>query len=94
MNETKRTQIKLPKGFDAYSIGTRKHERANRFTGEKIELTPVEVMIFDVVMISDYYASMYKDSFCKEAQTAYEKVRSGCGWFRQHNARAYMVLLD
>lgn len=89
------TTTKLPKGFEIYALPKGEVQtRKNRFTGETCKLNQVEAMIFDVIMLSDYYASLHKDVYCADAQFFYDKVRAGCSWFREHNASAYMVLLD
>ena len=53
----------------------------NPFSGASIELDPQEIAIYDVIM----GANMTKN---------YDLVRKGTDWFRKHNPKAYMVLLD
>ena len=60
---------------------------ANRFTGEEYELNNVELSIYDFVMGASIIAEMGLD-------TDIVNLRKGLDWFRQHNPKAYMVLLD
>ena len=53
----------------------------NPFSGASIELDPQEIAIYDVIM----GANMTKN---------YDLVRKGTDWFRKHNPKAYIVLLD
>ena len=53
----------------------------NPFSGASIELDPQEIAIYDVIM----GANMTKN---------YDLVEKGTDWFRKHNPKAYMVLLD
>ena len=77
---------KLPKWFDGelYEIGD---EVRNPYSGEKIELTAVELSMYDFVMGSTI--------MCEMGMTeVVPNLRKGLDWFRTHNAEAYMVLLD
>ena len=60
---------------------------ANRFSGEEYELNNVELSIYDFVMGASIIAEMGLD-------TDIINLRKGLDWFRQHNPKAYMVLLD
>ena len=53
----------------------------NPLSGASIELDPQEIAIYDVIM----GANMTRD---------YDLVRKGSDWFRKHNPKAYMVLID
>jgi len=73
----------------------RTEERKNRFTGESIMLTPAEAIKHDRIFLNELAATLEDkqagfDGFSK----LWEKVRADINWFRQHNAKAYMVLLD
>ena len=62
----------------------------NRFSGEEYELNNVELSMYDFVIGSTMVLEMaggYK-------HTDVILLRKGLDWFRQHNAKAYMVLLD
>ena len=70
-------------------------ERKNRFTGQSIMLTKEESIIHDRIFINELAATLEDkqagfDGFSK----LWEKVRADINWFRQYNAKAYMVLLD
>ena len=62
----------------------------NRFSGEKYKLNAMELSMYDFVMGSTIVLEMaggYK-------HTDVSLLRKGLDWFRKHNAKAYMVLLD
>ena len=80
---------KLPKWFkgELYEEGDTVR---NRFSGEEYELNNVELSMYDFVIGSTIVMEMsggYK-------HTSITDLRKGLDWFRQHNAKAYMVLLD
>ena len=56
-------------------------EVRNQLSGASIELDPQEIAVYDVIM----GANMTRD---------YDLVRKGSDWFRKHNPKAYMVLID
>ena len=56
-------------------------EIANRFTGEKTKMP-------------GYAASVYDTIIGAERFKAYEIVRAGLDWFRQHFQKQYMVVRD
>tara|TARA_R100000700_G_scaffold11323_1_gene16369 strand:+ start:167 stop:436 length:270 start_codon:yes stop_codon:yes gene_type:complete len=77
---------KIPKWFN----GTIYKEGAvvqNRFGGGEIELNNIELSMYDFVMGASIIAEMGLD-------TDITNLRKGLDWFRQHNPKAYMVLLD
>ena len=53
----------------------------NRFTGEETEMP-------------GYAASVYDTIIGAEQSEAYDIVRAGIDWFRQHFPKQYMVVLD
>ena len=70
-------------------------ERKNRFTGESIMLTKEESIIHDRIFINELAATLEdKAAGYDGASKLWDKVRANLDWFRQHNAKAYMVLLD
>ena len=80
---------KLPKWFNGqlYKNGG---PVQNRFSGESIELNAMELSMYDFVIGATMVLEMpggYK-------HTDVSLLRKGLDWFRQHNAEAYMVLLD
>ena len=77
---------KLPKWFDGelYKEGATVQ---NRFSGEEYELNNIELSMYDFVMGSVIMSEMGMTDVVKD-------LRRGLDWFRTHNAKAYMVLLD
>jgi len=81
---------KLPKWFNGalYSQG---ETVANPFTGEEIELTNVELSLYDFIMgCNTVFAkapNRVNDEMIKDFDLALT-------WFRVNNPEAYMVLLD
>ena len=70
-------------------------ERKNRFNGESIMLTPHEAKIHDEIFINELAATLEdKAAGYDGASKLWDNVRKGINYFRQHNAEAYMVLLD
>ena len=72
----------------------RTEERRNRFNGESIMLTKQEAAIHDKIFIDEIAATIEDKTLGQGASKHWEKMRKGLDWFRQHNAKAYMVLLD
>ena len=70
-------------------------ERKNRFTGESVLLTPHEAKIHDNIFIDELAATLEdKEVGIDGHSKRWELVREGLNYFREHNADAYMVLLD
>jgi len=70
-------------------------ERRNRFTGQSIMLTKQEANKHDAIFINELAATIEdKNAGYDGASKLWDKVRKDLDWFRQHNAKAYMVLLD
>ena len=69
-------------------------ERKNRFTGQSIMLTPAEAIKHDRIFINELAATLEDKQLGTGGSKLWEKVREDINWFRQHNAEAYMVLLD
>jgi hypothetical protein len=53
----------------------------NPYSGESCMLTPEAVAVYDMIKGA-------------EIMGEYEMVRKGLGWFREHFAKEYMILLD
>ena len=71
------------------------YERKNRFTGESIMLTQKESIIHDRLFLNELMETLEdKQAGFDGASKLWDKVRADIDWFRQHNAKAYMVLLD
>ena len=70
-------------------------ERKNRFSGQSIMLTKEESIIHDRIFINELAATLEdKAAGVDGASKLWDKVRKDINYFRQHNAEAYMVLLD
>ncbi len=69
--------------------------RQNRFTGESILLTTEEADKYDAI-IQNEWAATQEDELRNDVGISklWEAVRRDLDWFRKHNAKAYMVLLD
>jgi len=91
MTTTKKN--KLPKWFDGevYDTGD---IVTNPFSGEKYELTNVELSMYDLIMGCQLMMEMNGGIFSKRSIRLQNDMRKGLDWFRKHNAKAYMILLD
>ena len=69
-------------------------ERKNRFSGESIMLTKEESIIHDRIFINELGATIEDKELGYGASKLWDNVRKDIHYFRQHNAEAYMVLLD
>jgi len=69
-------------------------KRMNRFNGESIMLTKEEAIIHDRIFINELSATLEDKELGYGGSKLWDKVRADLDWFRQHNAKAYMVLLD
>ena len=73
----------------------RTEERKNRFNGESIMLTKEEAKIHDRLFLNELAATLEdKAAGVDGTSKLWDKVRKDLNYFRQHNAEAYMVLLD
>jgi len=73
----------------------RTEERKNRFTGQSIMLTKEEANKHDAIFINELAATLEdKERDDVGISKLWELVRRDLDWFREHNAKAYMVLLD
>ena len=70
------------------------YTRRNRFTGQSIELTPEEAKRHDEIFYYEALATLEDKTLGWGGSKLWKKVRSNLNWFRRHNAKAYMVLLD
>ena len=77
----------LPKWFNG-SIYDKGDTVTNPFSGDTYKLTNLELSMYDFVQgCAMMPSSMLTDDVIKNWQ-------DGLSWFRQTNAKAYMVLLD
>ena len=72
----------------------RTEERKNRFSGESIKLTKEEAIKHDRIFMNELRATLEDKELGQGASKFWDKVRADLDWFRKHNAKAYMVLLD
>ena len=73
----------------------RTEERKNIFNGESVLLTKEEAIKHDRIFVSELAATLEdKAAGMDGTSKLWDKVRADLNWFRQHNASAYMVLLD
>ena len=87
-----KTKQQLPKWFygELYEKGGTVR---NRFSGEKYELNNVELSMYDFIIGSEMTLDM--GIFNTEDRTqVVDELHKGLDWFKQHNAKAYMILLD
>ena len=84
-----KTKSKLPSWFNGelYEEGG---IVKNRLSGEEYELNNVELSMYDYIMGATITAEM--GIFNTEHHI--KELRQGLDWFRKHNPKAYMVLLD
>ena len=87
------------KTIERYNMKTntdnKTEERKNRFSGESIMLTKEESIIHDRIFINELGATIEdKEAGIDGTSKLWDKVRKDINYFRQHNAEAYMVLLD
>ena len=77
------------------SMETKTEIRKNRFNGESIQLTKEEANKYDAI-INNEWAATQEDKLRQDVGISqlWEAVRRDLNWFRRHNAKAYMVLLD
>ena len=76
----------IPEWFNG-QIYEKGNEVTNRFGGDSCYLNNVELSIYDFIIGASTIMEM-------GFTTDVENLRKGLDWFRQNNAKAYMVLLD
>ena len=72
----------------------RTEERRNRFNGQSIMLTKEEAKKHDELFLCEIMATLEDKTLGQGASKHWDTMRKHLNWFRQHNAKAYMVLLD
>ena len=79
------TKTKLPNWFNGelYKEGGTVR---NRFSGEEYELNNIELSMYDFIMGAQMFGNM--------SDKMIDDVQKALSWFRKHNPKAYMVLLD
>ena len=68
--------------------------RSNRFTGESIQLTDEKAKKHDELFVAEMLATADDKLHGYGNSRHWDTVRNRIDWFRKHNAKAYMVLLD
>ena len=85
----------IPISDEQIAMIEKTEERKNRFSGQSIMLTKEESIIHDRIFINELAATLEdKDAGVDGTSKLWDKVRKDINYFRQHNAEAYMVLLD
>lgn len=86
-------QSKLPKWFDGevYDTGD---TVTNPFSGESYELNAEELSMYDLIMGCQLMMEMRGGPFSRVTFEIQKDMAKGLDWFRNNNAKAYMVLLD
>ena len=72
----------------------RTEERRNRFNGESVMLTKEEAIKHDQIFMAEMVATIEDRTLGQGMSKHWDTMRKHLNWFRQHNAKAYMVLLD
>jgi len=82
-----KNKMKLPKWFDGtvYETG---ETVTDPFSGESYELNNLELSMYDFIMGCAMLPSTTLDD------KVIKNWQDGLSWFRTHNSKAYMVLLD
>ena len=86
MTQTK--QI-LPKWFNG-EVYTKGNIVSNPFTGVEVELTAIELSMYDFIKGAEYYMAISGKRNDKLA----DEMHKGLTWFAKNNIEAYMTLLD
>ena len=85
-----KTKQKLPKWFNG-SLYSEGDTVANQFTGEEIELTNVELSLYDFIMGCNMLFARGSNRVNDDMIRDFDRALT---WFRVNNPQAYMVLLD
>ena len=91
---TKQTKNFIPISDEQIAMIEKTEERKNRFSGESYMLTKEEAIKHDRIFINELSATLEDKELGYGGSKLWDKVRADLDWFRQHNAKAYMVLLD
>ena len=92
MSEKKKQ--KLPKWFNG-ELYTKGETVTNPFTGDSIELTAVELSLYDFIMgCNQVFAGLPHPNGAPLSNKIIKDFDRALTWFRVNNPTAYMVLLD
>ena len=72
----------------------RTEERKNRFNGESIMLSNAEAKLHDEIFMHEIMATLEDKTLGTGGSKHWQKLRDKISIFIEHNAKAYMVLLD
>ena len=78
----------------ARNMKDKTEKRSNRFNGESVMLTKEEATKHDQIFIDEITATIEDKTLGTGGSKHWDSMRKNLNWFRQHNAKAYMVLLD
>ena len=78
----------------AATVDPKDYTRRNRFNGETVELTKEEAEKHDKIFYHEAMATLEDQELGTGGSKHWQEMRKLLDWFRQHNAKAYMVLLD
>ena len=78
----------------ARNMKDKTEERTNRFNGESVMLTKEEAKKHDQIFFDEIQATIEDKTLGTGGSKHWDSMRKNLNWFRQHNAKAYMVLLD
>ena len=78
----------------AATVDPKDYTRRNRFNGEAVELTKEEAEKHDKIFYHEAMATLEDQELGTGGSKHWQEMRKLLDWFRQHNAKAYMVLLD
>ena len=89
---SKKKQVK-PEWFNGavYKKGTTVQ---NRFGGDSYKLNALELSIYDFIMGASMFLEMTHEDPKIDIVQVNKDLHKGLDWFKQHNIKAYMVLLD
>jgi hypothetical protein len=72
-----------------------KEIRRNPYSGVEVELNPVEIDIFDRLMLAyRKHLEVGNKGDYKESKVLYSEYIKGKNWFIENNIEAYMDLID
>jgi len=91
-----KTKTKLPKWFLKLEpvIYNEGDVVKNPFSGETYELNAEELSMYDYLIGLQFIIDMRGGVLNPHTREYQKDLARGLGWFRTHNAAAYMVLLD
>ena len=89
MSKTKEKQP-IPKWFNG-EIYDKGAVVTNPYSGDEYELNNIELSMYDFIMGA---TMVYETKGFNANPKIVKDLRKGLDWFKQHNAKAYMVLLD